>query len=267
MQGRRHCPSRSPAPAGLVPPSPVARREPPAAPPRRPPRTGRPGPRRRPARGGGGPGRRPAAARRSGGPGGDCEEPPRGASRGDESVVHPTRLETRTKESNRGASRRVCKPGGEMKVSRSAAGRSPAGAARPAGGLPTPSPPGGGGGGPGLRRPGLRRLPPEPPRGRGRRGERPRGAGAQAEDLPPSGPGHRRFCRPNPVIHRWQVPGSADVGTRKMVNYAWQGRSQRKLWWRSEAVLTCKSIVGAGYRGERLIEPSSSWFPPKFPSG
>ena len=22
-----------------------------------------------------------------------------------------------------------------------------------------------------------------------------------------------------------------------------------------------------GYRGERLIEPSSSWFPPKFPSG
>ncbi|XP_046665576.1 uncharacterized protein LOC124357644, partial [Homalodisca vitripennis] len=26
-------------------------------------------------------------------------------------------------------------------------------------------------------------------------------------------------------------------------------------------------IVRAGYRGERLIEPSSSWFPPKFPSG
>ena len=32
-------------------------------------------------------------------------------------------------------------------------------------------------------------------------------------------------------------------------------------------VLTCKSITGAGYRGERLIEPSSSWFLPKFPSG
>ncbi len=28
-----------------------------------------------------------------------------------------------------------------------------------------------------------------------------------------------------------------------------------------------KSIVKFGYRGERLIEPSSSWFPPKFPSG
>ena len=25
--------------------------------------------------------------------------------------------------------------------------------------------------------------------------------------------------------------------------------------------LTCKSIVKLGYRGERLIEPSSSWFP------
>ena len=60
---------------------------------------------------------------------------------------------------------------------------------------------------------------------------------------------------------------SVHVGTRKMVNYAWAGWSQRKLWWRSVAVLTCKSIVKLGYRGERLIEPSSSWFPPKFPSG
>jgi hypothetical protein len=60
---------------------------------------------------------------------------------------------------------------------------------------------------------------------------------------------------------------SAHVGTRKMVNYARVGRSQRKLWWRSVAILTCKSIVELGYRGERLIEPSSSWFPPKFPSG
>ena len=42
---------------------------------------------------------------------------------------------------------------------------------------------------------------------------------------------------------------------------------QRKLWWRSVAILTCKSIVRPGYRGERLIEPSSSWFLPKFPSG
>ena len=29
----------------------------------------------------------------------------------------------------------------------------------------------------------------------------------------------------------------------------------------------CKSIVKLGYRGERLIEPSNSWFPPKFPTG
>ena len=57
------------------------------------------------------------------------------------------------------------------------------------------------------------------------------------------------------------------VGTRKMVNYAWVGRSQGKPWWRLEAILTCKSIVKPGYRGERLIEPSSSWFPPKFPLG
>ena len=50
-----------------------------------------------------------------------------------------------------------------------------------------------------------------------------------------------------------------------MVNYACIGRSQRKLWWRLVAILTCKSFVKYGYRGERLIEPSSSWFPPKFP--
>ena len=60
---------------------------------------------------------------------------------------------------------------------------------------------------------------------------------------------------------------SISVGTRKMVNYACIGRSQRKLWWRLVAILTCKSFVKYGYRGERLIEPSSSWFPPKFPSG
>ena len=64
-----------------------------------------------------------------------------------------------------------------------------------------------------------------------------------------------------------QSSKSAPVGTRKMVNYAWPGRSQGKPWWRTVAILTCKSIVGAGYRGERLIEPSSSWFLPKFPSG
>jgi len=60
---------------------------------------------------------------------------------------------------------------------------------------------------------------------------------------------------------------STRAGTRKMVNYACAGRSQGKPWWRLVAILTCKLIVGFGYRGERLIEPSSSWFPPKFPSG
>ena len=60
---------------------------------------------------------------------------------------------------------------------------------------------------------------------------------------------------------------SISVGTRKMVIYAWTGWSQGKLWWKLVAVLTCKSFVWFGYRGERLIEPSSSWFPPKFPSG
>ncbi|KAK2812127.1 hypothetical protein Q5P01_000068 [Channa striata] len=64
-----------------------------------------------------------------------------------------------------------------------------------------------------------------------------------------------------------EVERGACDRTRKMVNYAWAGRSQRKLWWRPVAVLTCKSVVRPGYRGERLIEPSSSWFPPKFPSG
>ena len=57
------------------------------------------------------------------------------------------------------------------------------------------------------------------------------------------------------------------VSTRKMVIYAQPRRSQGKLWWRSAAFLTCKSIVRVVYRGDRLIEPSSSWFPPKFPSG
>ena len=60
---------------------------------------------------------------------------------------------------------------------------------------------------------------------------------------------------------------SMSVRTRKMVNYAWAEWSQRKLWWKLEAILTCKSFVWLGYRGERLIEPSSSWFPAKFPSG
>ena len=60
---------------------------------------------------------------------------------------------------------------------------------------------------------------------------------------------------------------STYTGTRKMVNYTCAGLSQEKFCWRLEAILTCKSFVGYKYRGERLIELSSSWFPPKFPSG
>ena len=60
---------------------------------------------------------------------------------------------------------------------------------------------------------------------------------------------------------------SARDRTRKMVNYAWAGRSRTKARWRAEAVLTCKSIARPARRGERPIEPSDSWFPPKFPSG
>ena len=60
---------------------------------------------------------------------------------------------------------------------------------------------------------------------------------------------------------------SASVRIRKMVNYAREGQSQAKLWLRFVAVLTCKSFVILGYRVERLIEPSSSWFSLKFPSG
>src|SRR4029434_4197274 len=82
-------------------------------------------------------------------------------------------------------------------------------------------------------------------------------------------PAPRRGAHHRPVSPalsgRWSK--SARDRTRKMVNYAWAGRSQRKLWWRPVAVLTCKSVVRPGYRGERLIEPSGSWFPPKFPSG
>jgi len=57
------------------------------------------------------------------------------------------------------------------------------------------------------------------------------------------------------------------VVTRKMVNYTCVGWSQGKLWWRSEPILTCKSFVKYEYRGERLIELSSSWFMLKFLSG
>jgi len=65
------------------------------------------------------------------------------------------------------------------------------------------------------------------------------------------------------VTGRWSMPAE----TRKTANYACAGRSQGKPWWRFGAVLTCESLAGHGYRGERLIERSSSWFLPKFPAG
>lgn len=84
---------------------------------------------------------------------------------------------------------------------------------------------------------------------------------------PGPGRGRRTVDRSVAAFPRRDSSESVAVATRKMVNYARVGRSQRKLWWKPAAVLTCKSIVKLGYRGERLIEPSSSWFPPKFPSG
>lgn len=135
---------------------------------------------------------------------------------------------------------------------------------------------------PGARGPRRRRPPPRPVLKHGPRSltrarvrgwsRKPRGAmkvraGARRPRWDPEASERRAHHRPvSPAASgRWSV--SARARTRKMVNYAWAGRSQRKLWWRSVAVLTCKSVVRPGYRGERLIEPSSSWFPPKFPSG
>ena len=49
----------------------------------------------------------------------------------------------------------------------------------------------------------------------------------------------------------------------KMVNYAWEGQSQKH----SVVVpLTCQSYVMLVYRDERPVEPGSSRFPPQFPS-
>ena len=50
-------------------------------------------------------------------------------------------------------------------------------------------------------------------------------------------------------------PGHPTGGTRRMIR-----GNLRREW-------VCKSFVETAYRGERLIELYSSWFPPKFPSG
>lgn len=69
---------------------------------------------------------------------------------------------------------------------------------------------------------------------------------------------------PSPVEDLWW---SMYVRTRKVVNYVYEEQSQRKPWWRFTLVLTCKLFTVYRYRGERLIESFSSWFPPKYPSG
>ena len=74
----------------------------------------------------------------------------------------------------------------------------------------------------------------------------------------------RGFSNPS---HMQGGSHSTHVGTRKVASYAWVGRSQGKLWWRFAASLTCKSSVRPEHRGERPIEPPSSWFPPNYPSG
>jgi len=55
--------------------------------------------------------------------------------------------------------------------------------------------------------------------------------------------------------------------TRKGMNYSRLQRSRGKLRWKLVSILTCNSFVGVWFRGERLIESPSSWFPSKFPSG
>lgn len=70
-----------------------------------------------------------------------------------------------------------------------------------------------------------------------------------------------------PDVRQKDLKQSTFAGTRKRSSFSWAEGSQGKPWWTFEAVLTCKSFVRTGLRGERLIEISSSWFPPKFLSG
>ena len=46
-----------------------------------------------------------------------------------------------------------------------------------------------------------------------------------------------------------------------------RAQSQGKLWWKLAVILTSEPFVVLGERGERIIEPSSGWYPPQLPSG
>jgi hypothetical protein len=69
-----------------------------------------------------------------------------------------------------------------------------------------------------------------------------------AQSTPPGSVGETRLSTPR---------CSMRAATRKLVSYACAGGSQGKLWWKPATVLTCKSIVKHGYRGERPIELAS----------
>jgi len=76
-------------------------------------------------------------------------------------------------------------------------------------------------------------------------------------------------CR---LVSEWGSPllcqvSSIRVMSRKRVIYTWAGQTQGKPCRKTAPILTCKSFVKPGYRGERPIELSSSWFRPKGPSG
>ena len=80
----------------------------------------------------------------------------------------------------------------------------------------------------------------------------------------------RRQQRPPEPLSNWDAVLSAST-QRQDPKGGELCRATAKSWETvvdaGPTVLTCKSFVRARHRGERLIEPSSSWFPLKFPSG
>ena len=71
---------------------------------------------------------------------------------------------------------------------------------------------------------------------------------------------------PEMILGEKGVSSRLHVGTKNMVRYSLMECIQGKLCWNPIAIMTCKYIVKFGYGGERLIKPSSSWFPPKLHS-